>query len=322
MDKGEGMKAEGCAFYDVTDQGRRLQTSMRILSMLSVSAVLVGALLVGSGSGALSAAENGDLRTDTKQTVFVNSKVTPRKIAVNQPVRVEFTTMPRQVEGVDIAAAVTNGIAITASATWRLVGKPVVTEQEKLKTITVVFSLLPRTTGDVALPSFPLTWLSGEPRPDFGEITVTQTIAIGGETRALPPEYDGVGGFMWGAKQEDLVGSKIPASVITTLPERTAAKVSGSLELGFRAGELADAILMAPGVTLEQARTTFCERWGMPVTETEGNLTWVLGWTRIIASPSADGIKLDLLREDIQAKQSAAQVRGRVFNLLEGVTPK
>ena len=293
---------------------------MRFLSVLLSASVVAGILAFTHPS--LAAAEMGDLRADTKSTVFVNSKVAPRKISVNQPVRVEFTTMPRQIEGIDVAAAVTNGIAVTSASTWRLVGKPTVTEQEKLKTITVVFSLLPRTTGDVALPSFPLTWLSGEPRPDFGEVTVTQTIAIGGETRALPPEYDGVGGFLWGAKQEDLVGGKIPASVITTVADRTAAKVSGSLELGFRAGELADATLMAPGVTLDQARTSFCERWGLPITEADGAQTWILGWTRITASPSADGVKVDLIREDIQAKQSAAHVRGRVFNLLEGVSPK
>ena len=290
------------------------------LPVLSVLPALL--LLVAVADAPLPAADTGDLRADAKSTVFVNSKVAPRKIAVNQAVRVEFTTMPRQVDGIDVAAAVANGIALSAGSTWRLVGKPTVSEQEKLKTLTIVFSLLPRTTGDVALPSFPLTWLSGEPRPDFGEVTVTQTIAVGGETRALPPEYDGVGGFLWGAKQEDLVGSKIPPSAITTTPERTAAKVSGSLELGFRAGELADATLMAPGVTMDQARSSFCERWGLPLTETDGTLTWVLGWTRIIASPSADGVKLDLLREDIQAKQSASQVRGRVFNLLEGVPPK
>lgn len=293
---------------------------MRFLSVL-LSASLVAGILV-STQQSLMAAEMGDVRADNKSTVFVNSKVAPRKISVNQPVRIEFTTMPRQIEGIDIAAAVINGIAVTSVSTWRLIGKPTVTEQEKLKTITVVFSLLPRTTGDVALPSFPLTWLSGEPRPDFGEVTVTQTIAIGGETRALPPEYDGVGGFLWGAKQEDLVGGKIPASVISTQADRTAAKVSGSLEIGFRTGELADALLMAPGINLDQARTSFCERWGLPITEADGALTWILGWTRITASPSTDGVKIDLIREDIQAKQAAAQVRGRVFNLLEGVSPK
>ncbi len=296
---------------------------MRFLHVLaSTSLPVLAAALIVAAPGQLPAADAGDLRVDAKSTVFVNSKVAPRKIAVNQAVRVEFTTMPRQVDGIDVAAAVANGIALSASSTWRLVGKPLVTEQEKLKTITVVFSLLPRTTGDVALPSFPLTWLSGEPRPDFGEVTVTQTIAVGGETRALPPEFDGVGGFLWGAKQEDLIGGKIPASTVTTQGDRTAAKVSGSLELGFRAGELADATLMAPGVTMDQARSSFCERWGLPLTETDGTMTWVLGWTRIIASPSPDGVKLDLLREDIQAKQSASQVRGRVFNLLEGVPTK
>jgi hypothetical protein len=253
----------------------------------------------------------------SKATTFVNHKVSARKISVNQPLRLEFTTLPRQIEGIDIAAAVTNGVTLSGSGTWRLSGKPLVAENEKTRTATVTLSLLPRTTGDLALPSFPLTWLTGDPRPDFGIVTVAQSISISGETKPLPPEYDGVAGFLWGAKQEDLVGKQIPASAVSDKGDRTAAKVSGSLELGFRAGELADATLLASGVTLDQSRTSFCERWGLPLSEDNGTMTWVLGWTRITASPSPDGVKIDLLREDIQARQAAGQVRSRVFNLLE-----
>lgn len=249
---------------------------------------------------------------------FVNHKVSSRKVSVNQPVRLEFTTMPRQIEGIDVAAAVTNGIALAGAATWRLSGKPTVSEAEKTKTLTVMVTLLPRTAGDLALPAIPLTWLSGEPRPDFGVISVSQTIAIAGEAKPLPPEYDGVGGFLWGAKQEELVGKEIPAAAVSTQGERTVARVSGSLELGFRAGELADATLLASGLTLEQARASFCERWGLPTSEDAMAMTWILGWTRITAVPSADGVKIDLLREDLQAKQAAGQVKARVFNLLEG----
>jgi hypothetical protein len=80
---------------------------------------------------------------------------------------------------------------------------------------------------------------------------------------------------------------------------------------------------------------SFCDRWGLPLSETEGALTWVIGWTRITASPAFDGakgdvatgvksdaVKIELLREDIQAKQAAGQVRSRVFNLLEAAPAK
>jgi hypothetical protein len=274
--------------------------------------------LAGSGAGSGIAAAESDAR-EAKNTIFVNHKVSSRTVSVNQAVRLEFTSMPRQIEGIEVAAAVANGIAITGGRTWRLTGKPLVTEAEKTKTITVVVSLLPRTTGDLALPNFPLTWLTGEPRPDFGVVSISQTIAIAGETKPLPPEYDGVGGLLWGARQDDLLGKQIPVTAVTAQGERTSAKLSGSLEVGFRGGELADATLLASGLTLEQARASFCDRWGLPASEDASSLTWVLGWTRITATPSADGVKVELMREDIQAKQAAGQVKARVFNLLEGV---
>lgn len=301
---------------------------MRLAPLFALA--LAGALPSGFLSAADAIGPAGSAN-EAKTSVFVNNKVSSRKISVNQPVRLEFTTMPRQVEGIDIAAAVSNGIALSSGGTWRTSGKPTVAENDKTRTITVVVTLLPRTTGDLALPAFPLSWLSGDPRPDFGQVTVTQTLAIGGETRALPAEYDGVGGFLWGARQEDLIPAQIPANVVSTQGDKTVAKVSGSLELGFRTGELAEATLLASGVTLEQGRASFCERWGLPQSETASSLVWVLGWTRITATAlsepaksdgtNADGVRFDLVREDIAAKQASSQVRSRVFSLLEG-TPK
>ena len=263
---------------------------------------------------------------------FVNHKVSSRKVSVNQPVRLEFTTMPRQVEGVDIAAVVINGVTMAGGNTWRLNGKPSVIEDTKTKTVTVGVTLYPRTTGDLALPAIPLSWLSRDTPPSFGQVTVMQSINIGGETRALPKEYDGVGGFLWGARLDDLMGSQIPATAVSVQGDKTIAKVSGSLELGFRSGELAEATLLASGITLEQRRASFCERWGLPASDVDGTLTWVFGWTRISASamsepPKADGtkaegVRLDLVREDLAAKQAANQVRSRVFNLLEEVPKK
>ncbi len=263
---------------------------------------------------------------------FVNHKVSSRKISVNQPVRLEFTTLPRQVDGVDIAGVVTNGISMASGNTWRLNGKPSVNEDIKTKTVTVAVTLYPRTTGDLSLPAIPLSWLSNDTPPNFGQVTVMQSINISGETRSLPKEYDGVGGFLWGAHLDDLMGSQIPAAAVSVQGDKTVAKISGSLELGFRSGELAEATLLASGITLEQSRTSFCERWGLPVSDIDGTLTWIFGWTRISAvalsepakpdGSKADGVRLYLVREDLAAKQAANQVRSRVFSLLEDAPKK
>ena len=309
---------------------------MRIVS-------LVALLITGACSVNFLAAADASRGTDPigpattsseplNASAFVNHKVSSRKVSVNQPVRLEFTTMPRQVEGVDIAAVVVNGITMAGGNTWRLTGKPTVTEDTKTKTVTVSVTLYPRTTGDLALPAIPLSWLSRDTPPSFGQVTVMQSISISGETRALPKEFDGVGGFLWGARLDDLMGSQIPASAVSVQGDKTIAKVSGSLELGFRSGELAEATLLASGITLEQSRASFCERWGLPVSDVDGTLTWVFGWTRISASAmsepakadgtKAEGVRLELVREDLAAKQAANQVRSRVFNLLEEAPKK
>lgn len=249
---------------------------------------------------------------------FVNHQVSARRIAVNQPLRLEFTTMPRQVEGVDIAAALVNGIELTAGANWRILGKPIVKEQEKTKTVTAAVTLLPRVTGDLELPRPPMSWLTGEPKPSFGIITVSQSIAVGGETRPLPPEFDGVGGFSWGSKQAEVVEAS--GSPATVQGDRTLVRPVAGLTLIFRSEALAEATVLAPGLALDQARASFLERWGIPLTEDASGLTWILGWTKITATPGPDGTLVTITREDLAARQAAAQVKGRVFQLLDGPT--
>ena len=321
----------------VTDRQRLLRfTVMRIASLTAL--VITGACatnLLPAADVTRGTEPIGPATTISEPlnvVAFVNHKVSSRKISVNQPVRLEFTTMPRQVEGVDIAAVVTNGITMAGGSTWRLNGKPSVAEDTKTKTVTIGVTLYPRTTGDLALPAIPLSWLSRDTPPSFGQVTVMQSISIGGETRALPKEYDGVGGFLWGARLDDLMPSQISATAVSVQGDKTVAKVSGSLELGFRSGELSDATLLASGITLEQSRVSFCERWGLPASDVEGTLTWIFGWTRISASAmsepakadgtKAEGVRLELVREDLAAKQAANQVRSRVFSLLEDAPKK
>ena len=268
--------------------------------------------LICSAGTALVSAEGDDKPTST----FVNHQLSARRIAVNQPVRLEFTTMPRQVEGVDIAASIINGIELTAGSTWRILGKPMVKEGEKTRTITISVSLLPRVTGDLDLPRPPMAWLTGEPRPNFGIVTVTQSIAVGGENRSLPAEFDGVGGFVWGAKIEEV--KERSGATPTVQGDRTLIKPSAGLTLVFRGEILAEATVLAQGLGVELARASFLDRWGIPLQEDANGLTWVLGWTRINASTSSEGTLVTITREDLAARLAAAQVKGRVFQLLDG----
>ncbi len=285
---------------------------MRIVVPALVALACWSPLTVATGA-AVAAAE-GD---DKAALAFVNHQVSTRRVAVNQSVRLEFTTMPRQVEGVDITAAVINGIELAGGASWRILGKPMVKEHEKTRTVTVSVSLLPRVTGDLELPRLPLAWLSGEPRPNFGIVTVAQSIAVGGESRPLPAEFDGVGGFTWGARLDDV---KTRSGVTTTTAQggKTILKPATGLTLLFTNDELTEAAVVATGLTLEQARASFLERWGIPLAEDANGLTWIIGWTRITAAPGAEGTIVVISREDLAARQAASQVKGRVFQLLDG----
>src|SRR3954464_4082068 len=91
---------------------------------------------------------------DPQRAITVNARVSPasKEIALNQPLRIEFVTMPRQIENVDVAAAVANAVALGGGSTWRMLGRPVVSEHEKTHTISVSFALLPRESGERALP--------------------------------------------------------------------------------------------------------------------------------------------------------------------------
>ncbi len=279
-------------------------------SALALVAVLVLPCWLGP---AVSAAEDS-----AKTNVFVNHRVVPvsRRIALNQPLRLDFTTLPRQVDGVDVALVVANGISLAARDSWRIVGKPVVAEGDKTKTVTVTLTLLARATGDLPLPRFPMGWLSGDPLAEFGVVTVGSNIQIAGEVRPLPPECEGAGGVLWGAQLAE-AKERFPGEIPKVEGERTLLKASSGLTLVFRGGELTDAQVTAPGLSLEQARTSFLERWGVPLSEDATGLTWAMGWTRITAVPGADGVAVTVSREDLQAKQAASKVKARVFSAFD-----
>ena len=257
---------------------------------------------------------------DARPALFVNVKVSTRTAALNQPVRVEFFTPARQIENLDIAAAIIGGVAMSAGPTWRLVGKPTVTENDKIRSVTVAFTLLPRTTGELSLPRFPLTWLAGEPMPELGQVKVEPGVIVAGENKPLPREVEGIAGFPWGVPLKDLLGKELKGEQVEAKGDISIAKPRPGLELTFRGGELAEAMLTVEDLKLEQAEASFIERWGVQqVTLEDGRPAWMLGWTRIDVAPrEGGGVVLHLVREDVIARAAAGQVRGRVFDILEG----
>ncbi len=266
---------------------------------------------------------------------FINTKISSPKISLNELERVEFTTMPRDIENVDIAAAVANALRLGAGGQWRLVGKPTITEissapaatdpsksaptvvRERPRPVTVVFTLLPRVAGDLALPDVPLSWLQGNQVAHFPTVVVDASIKVGSSSQDLPREVNGVAGYAWNAKFSE-VKEHVPADQIEALKDRTLVHPQKNLTLDFIGGTLAAAELIAPGLTIEQGRLEFLKHWGLPQIEEANTLTWILGWTRITAKADANGISLELVREDVQANLTHTQVSAEVFNVLDG----
>jgi hypothetical protein len=256
------------------------------------------------------------------KSAFVNSKVSSRTITLNQPVRVEFTTSPRQIAGIDIQQSVVHALELgPALESWRVLVPPVIDEQgknERDKTVKVSFSLLPRESGDRALPQIPLAWLNGDQVAEFGTVSISANIQVGTDLKPVPKETTAVSGFKWGSKVEDVI-SRL-GETTKAGPNRLTAHPEKNLELAFLNGELAEATISAPGLTLDQARDSFINRWGLPQTEGNGAITWIVGWTKITAQPSAGdtpGTQLRLAREDILGRQNKARVNVEVFDLLD-----
>lgn len=251
------------------------------------------------------------------RSAFFNQKVSAREVALNQPVRIELTTIPRQIEGVDIPAAVGDAITLTADASWRLVGKAAMQTDEKTKTIRISATLLPRRTGDLVIPTIPISWLNGEQIAEFGSVKVLPQLVVAGGVRPLPAELDAVGGYAWGGKLAELRDRMPPT---TGDAERSVAKPQPGLELVFRKGELVEAAIDVADLNLDAARASFLDRWGQPQIEENGSITWILGWTRIAATPATDGkgVHLALAREDMVARITRSRIADKVFGLLEG----
>jgi hypothetical protein len=263
---------------------------------------------------------------------FINARVSAKEICLNESVRIEFTTMPREIEGIDIAQSVSNSLRLGAATSWRLLGEPLVSEnlrgaptpadgdkavKERPRPITVTLTLLPRATGDLNLPDIPITWLQGNTLARFTLVTVKPNIMVAGSIRELPKETSGVGGFAWSTTLDE-ARTRVGADKLKRDGERTIITPQPHLALIYSGGALGEATLRAPGLNLEQARASFLQRWGIPQQEDPTSLTWIMGWTRITAKPEADGIVLSLVREDVQAQLARSQVATDVFGVLDG----
>lgn len=263
---------------------------------------------------------------------FINARVSAKEICLNESVRVEFTTLPRDIDGIDVAASVANSLRLSAVSTWRLLGEPVATEalrgapaptegdkpvRERPKPITVVFNVLPRTTGDLTLPDIPITWLQGNTVARFNTVVVKPNLLVAGKQIDLPREAAGVGGFHWSSTLDE-VKNRVDATKIKKDGNRTLVTPQPNLTLIFTGSVFGEANLRAPGLTKEAARTSFLQRWGIPQTEDANSLSWIIGWIRITARPDADGITLQLIREDAQAELAHSQVNNDIFGVLDG----
>ncbi len=258
--------------------------------------------------------------TSPTRPAFANFKVSSRTVALNQPLRIEFTTLPRQIEGIDIEHTVAQALdASRLAGFWRPLGSPTVSEHEKTRTLTISFSLLARKVGELPLPRVPLTWIADNQIVEFGQVTVTANLLISGDAADLPGEISGIAGHLWGERIE-AARERLGTEAMERRDQVIVAKPVAGLELFYREGALGEAVLIVADLPLPRARDSFLSRWGVPQIEEAGSLTWILGWTRITATAGSDGTgtRLHFTREDIQAILDRARVGRDVFGVLDG----
>lgn len=274
---------------------------------------------------------SGLIAGEATRAAFVDARISAKEICLNEAVRVEFTTNPRDIPNVDVVQSITYSLQLSAAKSWRLMGEPQLTEalratprvadplkavKEPLKPIRVVFYLLPRVTGDLTIPDLPITWLQGNFVAHFNPVTVVPNILIAGKRVEIPQAANGVGGFAWTSTLDE-VRTRVSADKMKVDGTRTVITPKPQLTLTYSNGFLGEATLRAPALTLDVARSEFSQRWGIPQQEDTNSLTWFIGWTRITARPDPQGITLSLVREDIQAKLANAQVKADIFDVLE-----
>lgn len=245
-----------------------------------------------------------------------NPRVTATEIALNETVRCTFATTRPQIE-VDIARELRTALELPSVVRdWRLVGAPEVTRHEKAQDVTVSLVLRPRHAGELALPVIPVAWLEGDRSVAFPGVTVAEHIVVGSETRELPTELQGIGGYTWGSELDAVLAVE-PGNRLLPAPATTTVETAGGLVLGLAEGRLSSVALVAPALDLEAAMSSFIQRWGSPHEEAEGEATWLLGWLRIMASDVPSGVGVTIVHEGIAAQAARKRVASDVFQVLE-----
>jgi len=245
-----------------------------------------------------------------------NPRVTATEIALNETVRCTFATTRPQIE-VDIQRELRTALELPSVVRdWRLDGPPEVTRHEKAQDVTVSLVLRPRQAGELALPVIPISWLEGDRSVAFPAVTVHQHIVVGSETRELPGELQGVGGYTWGSTLEAVLAAEAGNQLVADRATTTV-QTAGGLLLGLAEGRLSEVALIAPDLDLAAAMTSFIQRWGTPHREAEGEAAWLLGWLSITASDVADGVRVAIVHEGIAAQAARKRVASDVFQVLE-----
>ena len=249
---------------------------------------------------------------------FFNPRINSRDIALNEMVRVTFSTMPIQVPGVDVEQSVLRSLqAGKGSRDWRLLNTPLITVHEKGNDVEITLELLPRRSGELPLPAIDLPWLEGTHKTDFGAIRVGYRVDLAeDDSQAAPAEVDGIAGFSWG---DDI---KVVAQRLNKEIDAQTKKISLSdqLQLDFPAGTLARATLITQGVDLRDSRPQLVKRWGTPIrtiTAGGGKLEWSLGWIWITASQEGDNLIVSIANERIEQQAADIFLKQQLFAPLD-----
>lgn len=251
--------------------------------------------------------------------IQVNARVEPAEIALNQPVRFEFSTLPRQIDGVDIATVVTSTLALAGSDDWRLISRPTINEQDsKSKIIKVTVTMLPRRAGIRVIPDIPITWLQGNYIAHVEPVRVLERLLVAGTMRDIPKEATGVADWKWGMDFSD-AEKRVGPEQVSRIGDRMVIAANEGLTLEFMNGHLGQAHMTIAELNLESGRIDFIKRWGLPIDEDQGRLRWIIGWTLITASAgdNGKGTALLLQREDALNEVARSTVKSKVFDILD-----
>jgi hypothetical protein len=279
--------------------------------------LLIGAILTASAS------------ETAPRTAFLNPQVSAREICLNQTVQIAFVTLKPQVEGVDPSLVIAQALSLpNVQRWWRVVGRPKVEVDDKIKTLKAAFHLLPRSAGLLTLPEIPIKWLAGNTVGRMGDIQVNDQIQMGTERLPPPEEVKGVAGYAWGITLDELLRiAGLTAEAVAADPATGCSVVrpKENLDLLVRDRIFAAARLHAPAMPLATARQSFLERWGDPIGEVataNGTvITWMSGWIRIEAHSCGDGTILYLIHEEIESRLARAAVDRQIFNTLNSGAP-